>query len=130
MGPLTDFEHAMERWTSRCWAAVFRPPSKDMELVAKLRRVCDDHAMIIARGRTVVPNAFTIELPPQSHQQLDCHQLQLAAHLNLQLRRYAAERSYSFAGPVTVILRTTHALGAQRYRIRSRVAPHTRRAHR
>ncbi|MGW8375442.1 DUF3662 domain-containing protein [Streptomyces sp. ODS28] len=122
MRTLTGIERAMERWTSTLWTAVRSPRPKPMEVVAVLRRECDDNALIMERGRTLVPNHFTIELPADSHRQLAAHHGRLGAELAAQVRRHAAEQRYRFAGPVTVDLHPGE--GRRRYRVHSRLAPH------
>ena len=125
MGKITNLERAMERWTATAWSAVRRPKKKQkpMEVVAILRRECDANAMILGRGRTLVPNHFSIDLPRTSHRQLAVHDGQLAPQLTAQIRRYAAEQRYHFAGPVTVDLYAHTECERVRYRVRSHIAP-------
>jgi hypothetical protein len=93
--------------------------------VAILRRKCDDNALILGRQRILVPNAFVIELPPTTHQQLTAGAAFVDHHLALQVHRHAAEQGYTFAGPVTVHLRPCHSSTVGRFRIHSRIAPLT-----
>lgn len=123
MRMIEDFERAMERWAARLWASVWGHRGRPMEVVAVLRKECDDNAMIVARGRTLVPNLFTIELPHEAHRQLDAHTDELAPQLAAQVRRHAAERRYTFAGPVTVRLHPAGDPEGCRYRVRSHVEP-------
>ncbi|MFC6063705.1 FhaA domain-containing protein [Streptomyces ochraceiscleroticus] len=117
------FERAMDRWTSAVWASVRKPGKKPMDVVVRLRRECDDNALIMGRGRTVVPNCFSIELPADSHRRLAGHRERLGPELAAEIRRYAAERSDSFAGPVTVGVAAHPDGGRTRYRVHSRLVP-------
>ncbi|MFH9426589.1 DUF3662 domain-containing protein [Streptomyces sp. NPDC017529] len=123
MNIIGRFERAMERWTATVWTTVRKPAKKPLDVVVRLRRECDDHALIVGRGRTVVPNCFVVELPAASHRRLAGHREQLGPELAAEVRRYAAEQSYSFAGPVTVGLRAHPDGGRTRYRVRSRLVP-------
>ncbi|MGW7519800.1 DUF3662 domain-containing protein [Streptomyces sp. NPDC054796] len=124
MGRITNIERAMERWTSTAWSVVRRPKrQKPMEVVAMLRRECDVNAMILGRGRTLVPNHFTIELPSSSHRRLSTSDDELLPQLAAQVRSYAAEQHYHFAGPVTVALHSHSESGPARYRVRSHLTP-------
>ncbi|MDJ1137351.1 DUF3662 domain-containing protein [Streptomyces iconiensis] len=118
---IEGFERAMERWAANVWTFVRGPRHKPMEVVAVLRKECDDNAMIVGHGRTLVPNLFTIELPHETHRRLDVHSAELAPQLAAQVRRHAAERRYTFAGPVTVRLHPAGDPGGSRYRVRSHV---------
>ena len=129
MRMIANFEHALERWTSAVWCSVRKPRHKPAEVVAVLRRECDDNALIVARGRTLVPNHFTIELPHDSHRQLAEHSRELLPDLTAQIRRHAAEKRYSFAGPVEIRLDTRPECERTRYRVHSRIAPHCAPAH-
>ncbi|MGW5018161.1 DUF3662 domain-containing protein [Streptomyces cacaoi] len=119
MGQIGKFERAMERWTARVWEAVRGPRPPRLEVVDVLRKECDDKAMILGHARAMVPNHFTIELPPESHALLAPHQDTLGLQLATLIRRYAAERRYVFAGPVVV--RLARHPEAPRYRVRSAV---------
>lgn len=127
MGILGNVERMMERRATALWASVARSERDPVEVMVILRRECDVNAMIMGLGRTLVPNAFTIELPADSYRQLDLHAALLGRRLSVTVRRHAAEQCYSFAGPVTVDFRTASVPDAARYRIRSRIVPAPRR---
>ncbi|MFD7663576.1 DUF3662 domain-containing protein [Streptomyces sp. NPDC059788] len=123
MNMIGRFEQAVERWTAAAWDSVRKSQDRPMDVVARLHRECDANALIMGQGRTVVPNRFTVELPADSHRQLAGHQDQLGPELAAEVRRYAAERSYTFAGPVTVALTARPDAGHARYQVRSRLVP-------
>ncbi|MFG3369553.1 FhaA domain-containing protein [Streptomyces sp. NPDC048156] len=127
MEPFKTAELAMERWTATLWGILFRPKRRPGDVVAVLRRECDDNALIVARQRVVVPNVFVIDLLPDTHRKLTTHALPVEPHLVNQVRRHAAEQGYTFAGPVAVDLRPAHRETTERFRVRSRIAPVERR---
>ncbi|MFC4469955.1 DUF3662 domain-containing protein [Streptomyces xiangluensis] len=126
MKSFAALEHALERWSDALWA-LFIPPAHrkhhQTELVRTLHRECDDRALIMDRQRILVPNAFVIELPPESHQQLADSSLQLDSYLSNHVRKYAAEQGYTFAGPVAVQLTEVERTEVGRFRVRSHIAP-------
>ncbi|WP_329126355.1 DUF3662 domain-containing protein [Streptomyces sp. NBC_01465] len=123
MKMLTTLECAMERWTDALWALMMPPVRKQAEVADALRRQCDDRALILDRRRTVVPNAFVVELPAETHSQLGPSESQVVIQLARGVRRYAAEQGYTFAGPVAVRLAAAHGADVGRFRVRSRIAP-------
>lgn len=62
MGKMGNVERVMEKWAADLVDRVFRPKRESVEVVSTLRRECDDNIMILGRGRTLVPNAFTVAL--------------------------------------------------------------------
>ncbi len=126
MKSLAALEHTMERWSNALWTLLIplaRNQHDHADVVRTLCRECDDRALILDRRRVLVPNAFVIELPPQSHQQLAGTSRQLGAHLSNHVRRHAAEQGYTFAGPVAVQLIPVQEDTIGRFRVRSRIAP-------
>lgn len=67
---LVGLERTLERWSNVMWESLVPRATKQAEVVGILRRECDDRALILDRRRTLVPNAFVIELPSESHRQL------------------------------------------------------------
>ncbi|MER6182012.1 DUF3662 domain-containing protein [Streptomyces sp. NPDC001652] len=124
MRSLAALEQTMERWSNALWTLLIPLAHKQhADVVRTLYRECDDRALILDRRRVLVPNAFVIELPPQSHQQLVGASRQLGEHLSSHVRRHAAEQGYIFAGPVAVQLIPGQEDTVGRFRVRSRIAP-------
>ncbi|WEO93041.1 FhaA domain-containing protein [Streptomyces sp. FXJ1.172] len=123
MNPFGIVERAMEQWTSALWDRLPRRPKDPVELIGTLHRHCDENALILDRRRILVPNAFVIELLPDIHRRLTADAEQVAPHLATQIRRHAAERGYTFAGPVAVQFRPAPADSSARFRVHSRIAP-------
>ncbi|MFI6089595.1 DUF3662 domain-containing protein [Streptomyces sp. NPDC051218] len=123
MGLLSTVEQTMERWTSALWARVIPSPRRPGEVVAILQRECDDNALILDRQRVLVPNAFVVELPSESHRRLTAHTDEVSRHLVGHVCRHAAEHGYTFAGPVAVALQPSGDESVGRFLVRSRIAP-------
>jgi hypothetical protein len=126
MKSLAALEDTMERWSNALWTLLTPPAHREhhqTELVRMLHRECDDRALILDRERVLVPNAFVIELPPESHRQLSNSSRQLDTHLSNQVRRHAAEQGYTFAGPVAVRLTPVQDSKVGRFWIRSSIVP-------
>ncbi|MFI6416918.1 FhaA domain-containing protein [Streptomyces sp. NPDC050842] len=117
----------MEHWTTPLWG-LLPPRQRQGEVVAILRKQCDDNALILGRHRVVVPNAFVIELLPEIHRKLTAHAVPMGPHLVNEVHRYAAEQGYTFAGRVVVDLCPAAGGTTVRFRVHSRIAPATRRA--
>ncbi|MFF1695036.1 DUF3662 domain-containing protein [Streptomyces sp. NPDC058257] len=116
-------EHTMERWTANLWTLLLPPRHKRGEVVAILRRQCDDSALILGRERVLVPNSFVIELPPESHRRLSATSTELSRYLAAQVHRHAAEQGYTFAGPVAVSLRSAGGDAVGRFQVHGRITP-------
>lgn len=116
----------MERWMTSLWNCI-RPPRRERgAVVSILCRECDDQALILERGRTVIPNAFTVELPHHSHAQLASARNELGNYLAHEVHRHAAEQGYTFAGPVAVSLCGAKEATVGRFRVYSRISPAAR----
>ncbi|MFJ8825181.1 FhaA domain-containing protein [Streptomyces sp. NPDC102467] len=116
-------EQTMERWTNALWTLLLPPRQKQGEVVSILCRQCDEQALILDRERVLVPNAFVVEVPPPVHHQLTADGADVGRHLAVPVRRHAAERGYSFAGPVAVHLQPSASSTIGRFRVHSRIAP-------
>ncbi|MEU6004434.1 FhaA domain-containing protein [Streptomyces sp. NPDC047197] len=122
---ISQIEHTMERWTTTLWTLLLPTRHQRGEVVATLRRQCDDSAMILGHERVLVPNAFVIELPTESHRRLRNTGAELSRHLAAQVHRHAAEQGYTFAGPVAISLRPTGDDAVGRFQVQGRIAPQT-----
>jgi hypothetical protein len=67
---LDRFEKGIERAVNGAFAKAFRSEVQPVEIASALRRECDEKAAIVARDRTIAPNAFVVELGPADHQRL------------------------------------------------------------
>ncbi|UNS96151.1 DUF3662 domain-containing protein [Streptomyces tubbatahanensis] len=125
MSILQDVESRMERISTSLWGLLRRRGGAEpVEVVGMLRRACDTNAVIVGRGRTVVPNSFVLELPVDSYARLEGEASAVGERLASEVRRHAAQRHFSFAGPVAVRLRPPRdGHEPVRYRLHSSITP-------
>ncbi|HEY8721527.1 DUF3662 and FHA domain-containing protein [Pengzhenrongella sp.] len=120
MGILDRFEQGVERAVNTAFAKAFKSEVKPVELASALRREVDDRAAVVDRERTVVPNAFTIELSPADYKQIiDWGAEPLADELAANVTEHASAQRYAFVGPVTVTFTEHEDLETGRFRVRS-----------
>ncbi|MEW2457016.1 DUF3662 domain-containing protein [Streptomyces albus] len=124
MNILRDVENRMERLSNTLWGLLRRGDEEQVEVVEMLRRECEANAVIVGRGRTVVPNSFVLELPRDSYDRLAQEAGAVGERLASEVRRHAAERHFSFAGPVAVRLHPPRdGQEPRRYRLHSSITP-------
>lgn len=92
-----------------------------LDIGARLLRQCDDSALFVGRQHAVEPNAFVIELLPENHERLLASVCLVAPGLADQVCRHAAERGYTFVGPVAIDPRPAADDAAPRFPIDSRI---------
>jgi hypothetical protein len=123
VGVLDRFEHRLDRLVNGAFARAFKAEVQPVEIASALQRECDDKAAIVGRGRTIVPNAFTVELGPHDHERLAGYADPLGTELAGMVREHAGEQGYSFVGPVGVTLDRDDELDTGVFRVRSEAAP-------
>jgi hypothetical protein len=101
---LQGFERRLERMVEGVFARAFRSGLRPVELGRRLTRVMDAQRSLDVRGRTVVPNHFTVWLATDDHEQLAGVHDTLARELCDAAREHARDEGYSFMGPVGVDL--------------------------
>ena len=119
MGVLQRFERRIEEMVNRPFARAFKAEVQPVEIASALQRECDDWAAIVARGRTMVPNAFTVALGPHDHERLSVYAEALGQELAAMVREHAEEQRYVFIGPVTVAFELDEELPTGRFQVRS-----------
>ncbi|MEO7979435.1 MAG: DUF3662 and FHA domain-containing protein [Sporichthyaceae bacterium] len=119
MGVLQRFERRIEEMVNRPFARAFKAEVQPVEIASALQRECDDRAAIVARGRTMVPNAFTVALGESDHERLNLYAEALGAELAAMVREHADEQGYAFIGPVTVAFERDDELATGRFQVRS-----------
>ena len=118
MGVLQRFERRIEEMVNRPFARAFKAEVQPVEIASALQRECDDRAAIVARGRTMVPNSFVVELGEHDHERLHVYAEALGGELASMVREHAEEQGYSFLGPVTITFEQVRELGTGQFRIR------------
>lgn len=123
MGVLDRFERRIETLVEGAFAKAFRAHVQPVEIAKALERELDDRAAIVGQDRTLVPNAFRVELSSADAERLGSFSSVLGDELATSAKEYAAERRYRFVGPVTVEFDTVDELDTGMFRVRSDVAP-------
>jgi len=119
MGVLQRFEQRIEEMVNRPFARAFKAEVQPVEIASALQRELDDRAAIVARGRTMVPNAFTVALGEHDHERLDLYREALRDELASMVREHAEEQRYAFIGPVTIEFVRDDDLPTGRFQVRS-----------
>jgi pSer/pThr/pTyr-binding forkhead associated (FHA) protein len=103
------------------FARAFRSELQPVEVASAVQREMDDRAAIVAKGRTLVPNDFVVELAESDHDRLDVYAESLGVELANLARDYAKEQGYSFVGPVRMRFEGVSDMTTGTFRIRSGV---------
>ena len=119
MGVLQRFEQRIEDLVNRPFARAFKAEVQPVEIASALQRELDDRAAIVARGRTMVPNSFTVALGEHDHERLDLYREPLREELAAMVSEHAEEQRYAFIGPVTIDFVRDDELPTGRFQIRS-----------
>lgn len=119
MGLLDRFEDRLDRLVNGAFARAFKAEVQPVELAAAVQKEMDDRAAVVAKGRTVVPNVFTLDLSPHDDERLSVYRTPLQAELATVVTEYAAEQSYSLLGPAEVRLDRDDTLETGIFRVHS-----------
>ncbi len=123
MGLLDNFEQRLDQMVNGTFAKAFRDNVEPVELAARIQKEMDTRAAVVSRGRTVVPNVFTIDLAPSDIERLDVFADQMRAELADVARQYATEQRYTFLGPVDVRFTENPEFSTGMFTIRSQAQP-------
>jgi hypothetical protein len=121
LGVLQRFERRLEGMVEGAFARAFRSELQPVEVASAVQREMDDRAAIVAKGRTLVPNDFVVELAESDHARLDVYAETLGVELANLARDYAKEQGYSFVGPVQMRFEGVPDMVTGTFRIRSGV---------
>jgi Protein of unknown function (DUF3662)/Inner membrane component of T3SS, cytoplasmic domain len=121
MGVLQRFERRLEGMVEGAFARAFKSELQPVEVASAVQREMDDRAAIVARGRTLVPNDFVVEVSQSDLARLDVYAENLGHELATLAREYAKEQGYSFVGPVRMHFEGIPDLATGLFRIRSGV---------
>ena len=120
MGVLQRFERRLEGLVEGTFAKVFRGGVEPVEVAKALQREAADKKAIGAQ-RTLVPNEYVVELGETDARKLVPYEAPLGKELAAMVREHAAERGWSFVGPVRVRLEQQDDLDTGMFRVRSAV---------
>lgn len=101
---LKGFERRLEQAVEGTFSFVFRSGLRPVEIGRRLTREMDINRSIDVRGRTVVPNAFTVTISAEDHAGFSEIAEGLTRELADAVRDHARSEGYSFLGPVEVTL--------------------------
>ncbi|MCU1354744.1 MAG: hypothetical protein JWM89_162 [Acidimicrobiales bacterium] len=101
---LKGFERRLERMVEGTFARIFRSGLRPVELGRRLVREMDDNRSVDVRGRTLVPNHYTVELSESDHERFAEVADSLQRELAEAAREHARDEGYVFMGPVSVHL--------------------------
>lgn len=119
MGVLDRFERGIEKAVNGAFARAFKSEVQPVEIASALRRAMDDRAAVVGRGRTLVPNAFVVELGPTDYARLTEYADVLAEELVANVQEHADAQQYAFPGPVSVGFEEREGLDTGVYQVRS-----------
>jgi hypothetical protein len=118
---MKGFERRLERMVEGVFARAFRSGLRPVEVGRRLVRELDDNRSVDVRGRTTVPNRFTVLLSPEDHQRFaDIHET-LLRELCDAAREHARDEGYTFLGPVDVELTVDEGLHTGAFQIDARM---------
>jgi len=118
---LKGFEKRLERMVEGAFARAFKSGIRPVELGRRLVREMDDNRSVDVRGRTLVPNHFTIDLSPADHEQFAEVSERLTRELADAAREHARDEDYHFMGPVQVELAESERTRAGAFQIHGRL---------
>lgn len=121
MGVLQSFERRLSSLVEGTFAKVFKGGVEPVEVAGALARECDDRKVISSR-RTLVPNAFVVDLSERDSERLTPYAEPLTDELAAMVREHADDSGYSFAGPVTVRLAHDPELATGVFRVHAEVS--------
>jgi Protein of unknown function (DUF3662)/FHA domain len=101
---LKGFERRLERMVEGVFARAFRSGLRPIEIGRRLVREIDDNRSVDVRGRTVVPNHFTVCLSDDDLARFADIKETLGRELADAAREHARDEGYTFLGPVEVDL--------------------------
>jgi len=114
------FERRLENLVEGVFARVFRSGVRPVELGRRIAREMDIGRSVDVRGRTLVPNEFTVVVSGDDADRLEGIREQLEAELADAVREHARDEGYVFSGPVEVSLWQDETLREGEFRIESR----------
>jgi hypothetical protein len=119
VGVLQRFERRLEGLVQGAFARAFGGWVEPVEVAAALTREAEDKKAIVAAGRVLVPNAYTVELGPSDAERLREYDEPLRKELADMVAENAQEQGWSFVGPVEVTFEEVGSLDTGAFRVRS-----------
>jgi len=110
LGLLDNFERGLERAVNGAFAKTFRSGLQPVEVTSALKRELDTKAVVVARDRILAPNKFTVLLNPADYSRMSDVGPSLIDEFLLQVEQHATIQRYSFAGGISIALKSDDKL--------------------
>lgn len=114
-------ERRLEQLVEGTFARVFRSGLRPVELGRRLVREIDDNRSVDVRGRTVVPNYFTVYLSQADYEEFAEIHDSLRRELAETAREHARDEGYVFMGPISVNLEVSPRMRTGAFSIEGRL---------
>lgn len=122
MGLWDRVERKIEGAFMGAFAKAFKAEVQPVEIASAIRRSMDDRAAVLGRGRTIVPNLFTIELSPSDYDRLAGYEEELEQELVAAAQEHAESQRYQPGGPLRVTFDSAEDLETGVFRVRPSTA--------
>jgi hypothetical protein len=126
MGLFDRMEGKLERAVNGVFAKAFRSEVQPVEIASAIRRAMDDRAASAGKGRSLVPNVFTIELSETDYERLTDHGVELENELIAAAEEHADSQHYQPGGPIDILFDEDSELETGVFRIRPSTAKRPR----
>ncbi|MEO7070141.1 MAG: DUF3662 and FHA domain-containing protein [Nostocoides sp.] len=125
VGIFDRVEARLERAVNGVFAKAFKSEVQPVEIASAIRRAMDDRVAVMGKGRSFVPNLFTIELSSTDYDRLDGYGDDLEEELVAAAQEHADSQRYSPAGTIRVDLIEADDLETGVFRVRPQTAKKT-----
>jgi len=121
VGALQSFERRLSGLVQGAFAKVFKGSVEPVEIAQALTDEAD-RGRVRSASRTLVPNAYVVELGDRDHDRLAPYSAALGNELAAMLREHAQAQGYDFVGPVSVTLGHDRDLDTGVFRVDAEVS--------
>lgn len=118
MGLFDRVERKLDRVINGAFARAFKAEVQPVEIAAAMRRAMDERAAVVGKGRTMVPNVFTIELDPSDYERLTMYEDVLSSELLASVEEHVESQRYLTNGPLHVDFAKMDDLDTGVFRVR------------
>lgn len=122
MGLFDRVEQRLERAVNGAFARAFKSEVQPVEIASAIRRAMDDRAAVLGKGRTIVPNLFTVELSDTDYDRLGGYDEELERELIAAAQEHAESQRYQPGGPLQVNFASVNDLETGVFRLRTSTA--------
>ncbi|HYO85848.1 MAG TPA: DUF3662 and FHA domain-containing protein [Dermatophilaceae bacterium] len=122
MGLFDRVERKLESVVNGAFARAFKAEVQPVEIASAMRRAMDDRAAVVSKGRTIVPNHFTVELAAKDYQRLITFEGTLITELVASVEEHAESQRLIPGGPLQVEFVEHESLETGVFRVRADTA--------